>query len=206
MDSTEHNSPCVDKKECSSRVLYMYARKYEYGVITAYRYAPDCGEITPYTRKENQQRNKSLLSKLRARGYSVTSIEGSYIENYGTPNAREVGVSSFFVADVQSRGTLLNDLKKFGREFDQDCILFGRAGSANKLVGTNTCPDGYPGMGKEVRMGAAIFGKDSEFMSIVRGRPFVFSEDMKTYGVAKYPSELRGPVMQSEKDWNDLDV
>ena len=206
MDSTEHNSPCVDKKECSSRILYMYARKYEYGVITAYRYAPDCGEITPYTRKENQQRNKSLLSKLRARGYSVTSIEGSHIENYGTPNARVVGGSSFFVADVQSRGTLLNDLKKFGREFDQDCILFGRAGRASKLVGTNTCPDGYPGMGKEVRMGSAIFGKDGKIMAKDPSIPFVFSEDMQRYGVAKYPTELIGPTTQSEKGWKDLDV
>lgn len=193
-------------KESSLSRLYRHSREHDYGTITAFRYAPDCGKGTPYTRKENQQRNKLLLSKLRAKGYSVTSIKGSYIENYGTPNAREVGESSFFVADLQDKGTLLNDLKKFGQEFDQDSILFGKAGSGGKLVGTNTCPDGYPGMGKEVRMGAAIFGKDGEFMSKVRGRPFVFSEDMETYGVAKYPSELRGPVMQSEKDWKDLDV
>ena len=43
-------------------------------------------------------------------------------------------------------------------------------------------------------------------MSRVKGRPFVFSEsqELVEYGVAKYPSELRGPVAMSKKHWSDL--
>ena len=114
--------------------------KLEKGLGLKYMGLADVNEDTASmaARKEKQQRNKLLLSKLRARGYSVTSIKGSYIENYGTPNAREVGESSFFVADLQDKGTLLNDLKKFGKEFDQDSILFGKAGSGLTFTITET--------------------------------------------------------------------
>lgn len=186
--------------------IHKAIKKHDYGIITAYRYAPECGTGEPYTYDQNQKRNSHLLSKLRARGYGVTAIKGSYIENYGSANAREVGENSFFVVDIQDSGNLRDDLLKLGEEFEQDSIIFGSAGETGSLIGTNNCPTGYPGYHNEVPQGGAVFGKTGEFMSRVKGRPFVFSEsqELVEYGVAKYPSELRGPVAMSKKHWSDL--
>ena len=186
--------------------IHKAIKKHDYGIITAYRYAPECGTGEPYTYDQNQKRNAHLLAKLRARGYGVTAIKGSYIENYGSANAREVGENSFFVVDIQDSGNLRDDLLKLGEEFEQDSIIFGLAGETGSLIGTNNCPTGYPGYHTEVPQGGAVFGKTGEFMSRVKGRPFVFSEsqELVEYGVAKYPSELRGPVAMSKKHWSDL--
>lgn len=186
--------------------IHKAIKKHDYGIITAYRYAPECGTGEPYTYDQNQKRNSHLLAKLRARGYGVTAIKGSYIENYDSTNAREVGENSFFVVDIQDSGSLRDDLLKLGEEFEQDSIIFGSAGETGSLIGTNNCPTGYPGYHNEVPQGGAVFGKTGEFMSRVKGRPFVFSEsqELVEYGVAKYPSELRGPVAMSKKHWSDL--
>ena len=200
-----------DSVESSLSRIYRQTRKHDYGTITAFRYAPGCGTGEPYTKSQNLQRNKSLLAKLRAKSYSVTKIKGSYIENYGTKNAREVGENSFLVVDILRRGDLKNTLMKLGQEFDQDCILFGEAGKDGVLISTNNCPDGHPGKGKigvHDKQGGAVFGKSGEFMSKVNGRPFVFSKDVivESYGVLKYPTELRGVVYLSQKDWQDLEI
>lgn len=188
--------------------IYAATQKHDYGTITAFRYAPECGTGTPYSFKENQQRNKSLLAKLKLAGFSVTSIKGSYIENYGTPDAREVGENSFLVVDIQDKGNLKSVLLALGEEFEQDSIIFGTAGGTGVLIGTNHCPGGYPGYHKEAVQGGAIFGKSGEFMSRVNGRPFVFAEstELVEHGYAKYPSELRGPYLVSKQHWSNLDV
>ena len=192
--------------ESSLSRLWKHSQEHDYGTITAFRYAPECGEGTPYTKKENLQRNKSLLAKLRSKGYGVTSIKGSYIENYGKATAREVGENSFFVADLQDKGRLKKDLLALGEEFDQDSIIFGDKGKSGALFGTNKCPEGYPGYGKKLVQGGAIFGKEGEFMSRVNGRPFVFSESVETqaYGVSRFPTELRGSVKLAKMDWREI--
>ena len=136
----------------------------------------------------------------------MTSIKGSYIENYGKATAREVGENSFFVADMQDKGRLKNDVLALGEEFDQDSIIFGNKGKSGALFGTNKCPEGYPGYGKKLVQGGAIFGKEGEFMSRVNGRPFVFSESVETqaYGVSRFPTELRGSVKLAKMDWREI--
>ena len=195
-------------EESSLSRIWKHSREHDYGTITAFRFPPDCGNGKPYTRKENLQRNKSLLAKLRSKGYGVTSIKGSYIENYGSSEAKEVGEASFFVADIQDKGNLKKDLLTLGEEFEQDSVIFGEASGAGILHGTNKCPKGYPGYGKKDKQGGAIFGKTGEFMSKVRGRPFVFSESLQIehYGVAKYPTELRGSVKFARMDWKDIPI
>jgi len=103
--------------------VYRATQAHDFGTITAYRYAPECGTGTPYTYAQNQKRNASLLAKLRALGYGVTSIKGSYIENYGSPDAREVGENSFLVIDLQDRGTLRDDLLALGEELSSMVLL-----------------------------------------------------------------------------------
>jgi hypothetical protein len=61
----------------------------------AFRKSRDCGEGEPYSKKENMARNKSLLSKLKMKGYSVTSLKGYYPEG-----GKESKEESFFVVDI----------------------------------------------------------------------------------------------------------
>lgn len=190
-----------------SRVYSEY-QEYDYGVITAQRYASECGSGQAYTSAQNKQRNKSLFNKLRAKGYGISKVRGSYIENYGSSNAKEVGENSFIVIDINKKGTLKKDLLSMGEEFEQDSVIFGYAGKDAVLYGTNHCEDGYPGYGKSVNLGHAIFGKGGEFMSRIKGRPFVFSEETEIsyYEPPHFPNEYRGPVMVSKLHWSKLDI
>ena len=192
--------------ESSLSRVWKHTESHDYGTISAFRYAPDCGNGTPYKKKENLQRNASLLSKLRKEGYSVTAIKGSYIENYKKKNARVVDENSFIVVDIQDKGNLKSTLLKSGEEFEQDSIVFGKAGSASYIIGTNHCPDPFYAFHTETKLGKGLFGEKGEFFSKVNGRPFVFKEDFDiiNYGVCKYPTELRGSVETSKLHWSEI--
>lgn len=186
--------------------IWKQTKEHDFGTITAFRDARDCNEGERYTSKEKKQMNKSLLAKLLSLRYGVTKIKGSYIENYGKKNAKEVGENSFIVIDILDKGTLRKDLLRLGEEFEQDSIIFGVKGRHGTLIGTNKCPNGYPGYHKTSKQGGAIFGETGEFMSRVKGRPFIFSENVEihNYGVRTHPTELRGVVEQSKLHWSEI--
>lgn len=52
------------------------------------------------------KRNSELKAALLGAGYSVTAIDGVYIEQYGTPNAKRVKEASFIVFDYKNTGKL----------------------------------------------------------------------------------------------------
>jgi hypothetical protein len=163
--------------ESSLSRVWNQTKKYESGTITAYRYAENCGEGKVYTKSENQKRNKILLAKLLKKGYSVTKVKGTYIENYGSDNEREVSEESYLVVDILDKKSLKKDLITLGTEFEQDSITFSLPSGEYYLISTNACPQGYPGEGKigvEKKLGKSMFGKSGEFHSKVNGRPFVF--------------------------------
>jgi hypothetical protein len=177
MEITEN----VNLQESSLSRIWKHAQLHQTGTITAFRYARDCGEGTVYTKGENKARNKKLESKLLSKGYGITKIQGIYIENYKSNNEIEVKEESFFVVDLKDNKKLLLDLKKLGREFDQDSICFGLHGGKRYTVfGTNDCPNAYPGKGKNIKLGDAIFGNSGKFISRVNGRPFIFNGSVKT--------------------------
>ncbi len=160
--------------------VYSHMKDHDTGTLTAFRYAKDCGDGDVYTKAQNKGRNKQLLAKLMSKGYSVTSVQGKYIENFGTKDAREVGENVFLVVDIKDKGTLKTDLLKFGEEFDQDSILFiPKGGKTGSLIGTNHCPNGYPGYGKSVSLKNPVFGAKGEFMTKVGGRPFILKEEFE---------------------------
>jgi len=79
---------------------------FDSGIITAFRfreYGNDKNILKEYTNKENEHRTKHLLAKLIQK-YGVTKVKGAYIENFGTPKAKEVGESVFFVIDINETG------------------------------------------------------------------------------------------------------
>lgn len=168
----------VDERGVSR--VWRHMKEHDTGTITAFRYAKDCGEGDVYTKSQNKGRNKQLLAKLQSKGYSVTAVQGKYIENFGTKDAREVGENVFFVVDIQDKGSLQKDLRKFGEEFEQDSILFiPKPGDLGQLIGTNKCPNGYPGYGKTVSLKNPVFGQGGEFMTKVNGRPFILKEEFE---------------------------
>jgi hypothetical protein len=189
--------------ESSLSRLWRHAQGHDTGTISAFRYAPDCGTGDPYTLPENQKRNKSLKNMLLAKGYGVTEVDGVYIENYGTKNARPVKEKSFFVVDVDDTGNLKDDLIKFGKAFDQDSITYSTAKGEYFLISSNECETGYPGNGKigvETRLGTPMFGEDGEFHSVIKGRPFVFKESKNFSTIRNYSiAEIRS-IKESAKE------
>lgn len=150
--------------------IHQHISEHSAGAITAYR-----GDLT---KSENRSRNKKLLAYIQRKGYSVTSVKGSYVEHYGKSNAKEVGEASFFVVnrvvDGDDGGKLESDLQKLGKLFDQDSILSVRNGKGT-LIGTSKREDSFPGYGVHMSVGASNFGSAAgEFFSRVKGRPFAF--------------------------------
>lgn len=154
-------------KEASMQRVRDMSAKHDTGYITAFR-----GDSV---RKKNVLLNKQLRAKLGSYQMGITTVQGSYIEDYGTPNAREVGESTYFVVDLNDRGDLKKLLMKLGHEYEQDSILFVyKGGKKSELIGT--MPDVWPGMGKIKKHKNAVFGKSGEYMTRIHGRPFVFKE------------------------------
>ena len=104
--------------ESSLSRIWEHYTKHQTGTISAFRYATDCGDGKPYSLSENKKRSAKLKALLLKKGYGITKIDGTYIENYGTPNAKEVDEDSYFVVDLKDTGKLKKDLIELGKMFD----------------------------------------------------------------------------------------
>jgi hypothetical protein len=153
--------------ESSLSRLYQKVKDYDAGAITAFRGS--------FTKAENKDRNKKLLAFLLFHDYSVTKVKGSYIENYGSENEKEVGEESFFVVDHNKTGKLKKDLEDLGHLYDQDSILWVESGKPGILIGTSKREDSFPGYKKTLVVGKPNFGTAAgAFFSRVGGRKFSF--------------------------------
>ena len=156
----------------------------ESGLSRLWRKTQDnqCGTITAFrgdrSYEENIRNNKKLLAYLQSKGYSVTSIAGTYIENMGSENEKEVNERSFFVCDQKGTGDLEKDLFKLGEAFDQDSVLIIPVGGKGAyLLGTSKREDSYPGYGNKEIVGDASYGQAAgEFLSKIKGRQFAFED------------------------------
>jgi len=170
--------------ESSLSRLWTKIEAYDVGSISAFR-----GE---FKRSENMTRTKELLAALLTRGYSVTQVKGSYIENLGTPKEKEVGEVSFFVADHKKSGTLRQDLRRLGAKYDQDSILYVPHKKDAMLIGTSKRDTAWPGMNKIEVVGKAKFGQAlGKFFSRINGRVFAF-ESMENVPLPDHIAGLRG--------------
>jgi len=194
-------------KESSLSRLWAHNEKHDCGAMTAFRDAADCGEGEKYTPADNKKRNRSLMSKLKSKGYGLTKLKGTYPE--GGKEAKE---DSFFVVDLQDTGNLLKDLKKFGAEFEQDSILFIpkgaiKGGPKAYLIGTNSCPNNWLGKGKKELFHNGKMGVTSKiYTSKVNGRPFIFESVLE---------EIRNPGngmgwwalnLAAAKHWSEIEI
>ena len=169
-------------QESSLSRLWSHNEKHDCGAMTAFRTSADCGEGEKYTKADNKKRNKSLLAKIKSKGYGATTLKGKYPE--GGKEAKEI---SYFIVDLEDGGNLEKDMKKGGEEFEQDSILYVPKGAIqNKskahLIGTNHCKNSFLGYHKTDIFSKGKMGYDSPiYTSYVNGRPFIFEEVGDTY-------------------------
>ena len=159
--------------ESSLSRLYKHMTEHDSSILSAFR--------NEFTRAENYERNRELKARLLERGYGVTKVAGSYIENFQTPKAMEVSEESFFVSNRKDDPQFIEVISGLGEEYNQDSVLLILQGAENAyLLGTS--PEGeYPTYGSEESVGSLKMGEESEFMSRVSGRPVTFFESLETY-------------------------
>lgn len=173
-----------------SRVQKMWF-EHDTGTITAFRGFHDCGNGDKISKKENKNRNSVLQSKLLSKGYGITKVKGSWLEN----NQVEKGEMSFFVVDLKDSGNLEKDLIKFGYEFEQDAITYAKVKDDYYAISTNNCIGSWPGFGRigiKEKLGKPNFGKTGiNGFSRVGGRAFVFENDNLITKMDFTPTEIR---------------
>jgi len=182
--------------ESSLSRIHQHTQEHDTAILTAHRAAPDdsegcitdlpaSGQEEASSRKMNQERNRELKALLLRKGYGVTRVDGSYIENFSDadPLKRvEVSESSFFVVNLSDSPDFAADMKDLGELYCQDSILIiPQGGKGAYLYGTNDTS--FPGLGNTETVGDFGAGKEAEFMSRIRGRPFTFKEanEMETF-------------------------
>lgn len=159
--------------ESSLSRLYGHIMDHESAILSAFR--------SEYTNDENYERSRELKAKLLAKGYGVTKIDGSYIENFETPEAIEVSEQSLFVSNRNDNNDFFEVIAALGEEYEQDAVLMiPIEGKEAYLVGTSETNE-YPPYGDQIPVGSLKMGEESEFMSRVKGRPFIFKEELQTY-------------------------
>jgi len=193
--------------ESSLSRIWKHNKEHDAGALTAFRKGPECGSGKLYSKKENAQRNKSLLAKLKSKGYGVTKLHGSYPE--GGKTTKEV---SYFVVDLGDTGKLEKDLRKFGQEFEQDSILFIPKGaiegnSKAYLIGTNRCDNNWLGFGKKEVFNKGRIGYDSPiYTSKVNGRPFIFESVGETIKSPQTGFGHWAMHIIAEQKWQEIEI
>ena len=117
--------------ESSLSRLHKHISEHDTAIITAFRNDPTSGDkcvMDPPPSEEgkdalslNKARNKDLKAALLRKGYGVTRVDGSYIENFDDlPNRKEVSEESFFVVNLKDSSDFVPMIEQLGKEFCQD--------------------------------------------------------------------------------------
>lgn len=176
-----------DVQESNIARFEQHASQHDVGMITGFRTLMEkCLDETLCTShvntlEENRERNRVLQAILWKKGYGTTDIDGSYVEGFGEPGAREVAEHSYFVVNLKDHSHFMHDLARLGEVFCQDSVFLRPRGKTAYLLGTNLS---WPGRGNRIMLphfrGGVIPGP---FFSRIRGRPFAF-ESREDYGAS----------------------
>jgi hypothetical protein len=150
-----------------SRVL-THTQGRNIGMITAHR-----GENTA---AENKALNSDLEGHIRKAGFGFLKVKGRYVENHGTPQARNVDEHSYLVIGKKGddKGHLLHFLKAHGAQYKQDSILH-KAHDEDNAALHGTKEGGFPGLGVKHDVGTWHPNRAGEFHTAMKGsRTFAF--------------------------------
>ena len=185
--------------------FHKHMTEHDTAIVTAFRNDPTdmsrCSdELAPEeggentTLQTNKRRNRELKAMLLDAGFGVTAVDGSYIENYRTPEqiaqdkrdgkeapeSIEVKEGSFFVVNLSDSANFFENVVSLGVRYCQDSVLLIPKGGQDAYVfGTNNSE--WPGMGNRESIGGFSAGKEGEFMTRVSNRPIVFKEEVSSY-------------------------
>jgi len=198
--------------ESSLSRLHKHISEHDTAIITAFRNNPadasDCsGEASAPSDEQdalkiNKERNRELKATLLRKGYGVTRVDGSYIEDFGdVDKQKEVSEESFFVVNLKDAADFNSTIAELGKMFCQDSVLLiPQGGSDAYLLGTN---NSWPGLGVKEPVGGFTGGKEAEFMSRVRKRPFIFKEVNEQEKYADLGKNAKWAVAKiAERVWN----
>lgn len=154
---------------------------------------------------DNRARNKKLATEIRRAGYGFTKVKGSYPEKINGKDVR-VDEESFFITDNNTNAKEhLKDLAiRLGRKYNQDSVLFKEQDGDAVLLGTNTT--GYPGLGKEERLGKWHTNKVSDyFTKLKNGKKFIFEAYYHPQNFLARAKLHNLGVKQEDMNWMPLD-
>lgn len=136
----------------------------------------DNGIDRKFVHELNKINNSHVKAVLRTHGYGVTDVDGTFIENFDSPNAIPVNEDSMFVVNLNDDPKFKEIIAGLGREYCQDSVLFIDKGTGNAyLHGTNNSSS--PGLENDMTVGKWRGGHDGQFYTSVSGRPFTFKEE-----------------------------
>ncbi len=144
------------------------------------------------TGKINRRNNKELAAYLLSQGYGIKSVQGSYIENFGSVDPekipREVKESSYFVTNLNNDPEFFEQIINLGKRYCQDSVILVPKGEEGYLYGTNNT---YPGLDVKETLGKFMGGETGEFMTRIKSRPFVMKEGEETKTYEDLPGKQR---------------
>jgi hypothetical protein len=179
-------------QESSLSRVHQHVMEHECAVITAFRGDPsdhsNCAHDAPAslqgqnlkTLDVNKLNNRDLKASLLKLGYGVTAVDGTFVENFNTPQAVEVKEDSLLVVNLSDDADFYENIKMLGKKYCQDSVLIiPQGGKGVYLYGTNNSQ--FPGLDQEVTVGDIVFGKSAEFMTKIGNRPISTNESLQTY-------------------------
>lgn len=181
--------------------IYKHIMEHDCVVITAFR--DDANDDSKCTDKaviggDNMERNRDLKATLLGLGYGVTKVDGSYIEDFETPLAKEVKENSLFCVNLNDDADFVERLAALGEKFCQDSIIvFPKGGEGAHLIGTNNAE--FPGYGKKSMQGNLSMGQEAEFMTRIKNRPFTTKESVELETYNQLPRLQRMAVRAIQK-------
>lgn len=146
-----------------------YIDNYECCTISAFR---------PTTKAKNKEKSAMLGVEIRKLGYTHFMVDGTWVDNFGTPNASESKELTYFVVNSNFDKNFIENMRKLGEKFDQDAIMIypfdekTHTKSKPYLIGTSKRKEAYPGYGKTVQLNKVEYGKEAQAMTKVNGRPY----------------------------------
>lgn len=164
----------------------------------------NASEKTPYVYKteEKKKRNKELKAVLLKHGYGVTAISGNYIENFNTPNAREMGENSYLVVNLNDDPNFYNVIFQLSELYNQDCFLYKPKDSDEAYnIGTNNGE--WPGYNNKETAGKFHQNVKSEFLSRIGNSSFAFKTDGSEIENDKTPYNFQTRKQNRAKDYRN---
>jgi hypothetical protein len=190
--------------EASMTRVFHHTRNSAIAIISSQRERPRIDRET--NRKMNNAAHSSLkndLEELRGkRGFGYIPVQGGYVQDHGTDEAKDVRERSFMiVAHPDNAEELKKRVKELGAKYDQDSILFKHPKDEHaSLIGTNSAE--FPGKDQEVSVGKWHPRRIHEFFTTMRkareykdkdGNPIKGKTDRKEHSFSFAESVQEGP-------------